>query len=116
MRLILFIFTIVLLVSCKSAKERRACFELVSNNKSLEIKNFDELKSYTGVYWVKLLGAVWILDGEVLSEDEIKARVNENKFDILKVKTIDGDSIHFSCRHVPLYVLISTNNCIKKIN
>lgn len=110
--LILF-FIFISFFSCKTAKERKACFKLTSENKSLDIKNFDELKEYTGAYWVKLLNAVWILDGEILDENEIKNNINNKRFDILKVETFDGDSIQFVDKRVPLYVLISTNNCLK---
>ncbi|WNH14354.1 hypothetical protein [Thalassobellus suaedae] len=99
--------------SCKTARERKACIKLVNENKSLGIENFDELREYTGVNWVKLLAAVWILDGEVFTEDEIKYKINEKKFDILKVQILDGDSIQFVCKRVPFYVIISTNNCLK---
>ncbi|AXP81081.1 hypothetical protein CJ739_1998 [Mariniflexile rhizosphaerae] len=113
LKFILF-FVFISILSCKTIKERKACYKLTSENQSLGIKSFDELKEYTGTYWVKLLDAVWILDGEVGTEDEIKHRISEKRFDILKVELIEGDSIQFVCKRVPLYVLISTNNCLNR--
>lgn len=88
--------------------------KLTSDHESLAIENFEELKAYTKVYWVKLLGATWVLDGEIISDELLKNKINNKSFDILEIKILEGYKITLSHNTSPLIILLSSNNCLNK--
>jgi len=106
------IFLVLIIISCKAAKERKACFELVNKNEKLDINTFNELRDYIKKDKFELSSSVWIIDGMVV--DSIESIINNKNFDLLTVDVLDGDKIDFSCRRVSAYIIISTNNCLMK--
>jgi hypothetical protein len=95
-------------------KQKEECLNYIGERTRIDIENFEELKEYTKVDWVKLLGAVWIIDGEVKSDNIIEDMVNSQVFDVVGISVLDGTKVEFSCKVVPCYILISTNRCLNK--
>lgn len=82
---VLFLLISVSVLSCKAAKERKQCLELLDGKKELEINSFKEFKNHIDGY-VDYEKVVWVRDGVVSSKNEILELI-ENR-NILTVNSI----------------------------
>lgn len=109
---ILFLFVLVSVLSCKAAKERRQCLELVNGKMVLDISSFEEFKNYIDGY-VNYEKVVWIVDNALSSKEDVLNLINnKNLISINSIRGANGIQLDGEDNGV---LIITTNKCLEKI-
>ena len=104
---------IILIISCKSAKEKRSCFENIKDKTILNINTFNNLKTYLRIEENEFEDVLYIIDGIPIEDSLIKHLINKKDFDLLDAKYLNIETTTF-CKPSAKIILISTNKCLNK--
>ncbi|WP_299254937.1 hypothetical protein [uncultured Lacinutrix sp.] len=109
---VLFLFVLVSVFSCKAAKERRQCLELVNGKMVFDISSFEEFKTYISesINYEKVF---WVVDGRVSSK-ELILKLLERTI-IINIRNIKGVNANGLDGEDNGVLLITTNKCLENI-
>ncbi|PNQ73989.1 hypothetical protein C1T31_06610 [Hanstruepera neustonica] len=104
----------MLIFNCKSAKQKKSCFELVENNSPITLKNYEEFIEYVGIDKLENI-TIWVVDGIISSPENVKNIINNKRYKLLTIDLIKGaDGSTLDGPNVDRALIITTNKCLEK--